>query len=371
MDKLKILIADDTIVYRKILTEAVESTGLASVERTASNGLLLLEWMKQLSHVDVVLLDVFMPELDGIETLKVIKKDFPSTDVIMISGGGTDNAQVTVEALELGAVDFILKPTGDSTEKNMEKIKTQLHSILAQITIKKMAASARASNQTTSSKAAPIPPLTKLETPVIKNDCRKGLWHGADLILIASSTGGPSALDVVVGGLSQNIGKPVLIVQHMPPDFTKVLAQSLDKKSSLAVSEGRQGDVLSNNHVILAPGGFHMVLTNKDNAKSINLLDTPHVNGVRPAADVLFKSVADHFEGKNILVVILTGMGNDGLQGIVDLRKKCNCYCITQSEATCVVYGMPRCAYEAGVSNEVTDLDNIASRIAQVASGRC
>lgn len=371
MNKLKVLIADDTITYRKILSEAVESTGLALVERTASNGLLVLEWMKQLNDIDVVLLDVFMPELDGIETLKVIKKDYPGTDVIIISGGGTNNAALTIQALELGAVDFVLKPAGDSIEKNMERIKNQLHTILAQITIKKIGLTSRAINPNDISKVVPtVQP--RITNTISQSDYKKSLWAGANIVLIASSTGGPSALDTILSGITQNINKPVLIVQHMPPEFTKVLAQSLDKKCLMKVSEGQEGDQISNGQILLAPGGFHMAVGDANGStKAIKLLDSPYVNGVRPAADILFQSVAKAYEGKNILIVILTGMGNDGMQGVMELKKKCNCYCITQSESTCVVYGMPRCTYEAGLSDEVVDLKNIALRIQQVASGRC
>ena len=192
-----------------------------------------------------------------------------------------------------------------------------------------------------------------------------------DLIVIASSTGGPIALDTVFGQLPADINVPILVVQHMPPEFTNVLAQTLNKKYNLEVKEGSDGDKVKPGRAIIAPGGKHMVVSSaKGFGNEIHLLDTPYVNGVRPSADVLFHSVAKEYKGKNVLAVVLTGMGSDGTQGIREMKEECNCYCITQSENTCVVYGMPKCVYEAGLSDEVGDLKEIAFRMYQIVRGR-
>lgn len=368
LDKLRVLVADDTIVYRKILSEAVESTGLALVKHAASNGLIALEWLKQ-QDIDVVLLDVLMPELDGIEALKIIKKEYPHIEVIMISGGGTDSATVTIEALKQGAMDFILKPQEDQPQKNMEKIKNQLQILFSQIKVRKCSTLPAGGNVP---KHEEIPAAgTNNIVKQVHQDIKKIQGTSVDLILIASSTGGPGALETVCSGLPLTLQKPILIVQHMPREFTKILAQSLDNKCGLDVIEGSHGDLVKYGQIIIAPGGMHMIVNAAGGAgKMVKLEDSPYVNGVKPAADVLFQSVAKVYSKANILAVILTGMGNDGMKGVAELKRNCNCYCITQSESTCVVYGMPRSVKEAGLSDETADLGDISARIVQIASGR-
>jgi len=192
-----------------------------------------------------------------------------------------------------------------------------------------------------------------------------------DLVVIASSTGGPTALDTVFGQLPLDINVPILIVQHMPPEFTGVLAQTLCKKYNLDVKEAADGDKVEPGRILIAPGGMHMtVSSSKGFGNEIRLLDTPYVNGVKPSADVLFHSVAKEYKGKGVLAIVLTGMGNDGTKGIREMKAECNCYCITQSESSCVVYGMPKCVYEAGLSDEVGELKEIAFRMYQIIRGR-
>lgn len=370
MDKLNVLVADDTIVYRKVIADAVEATGMARVERSASNGAIALEWLKQLNNIDVVLLDVFMPEMDGIDTLKAVKSSFPDVEVIMISGGGSNSAEVTIEALKQGALDFILKPSESSPDKNIEKIKSQLQVLFTQIKIKKCSAITNAgSSRTAENKVLSPVPQTNNSLNHVRQDIRKSVQLSrVDLVLIASSTGGPAALEVLCSGMPSGFNKPVLVVQHMPPDFTKVLAQTLDKKCGMSVFEAKEGDQVRPGNIMIAPGGLHMTVDVVNNSRFIRLENTPHVNGVRPAADVLFKTVAKAYEGCGILAVVLTGMGNDGMHGISEIKNVCNCYCITQSEKTCVVYGMPRSVYEAGLSDEALDLSDIPRRIVQLAS---
>ena len=290
----------------------------------------------------------------------------------MISSGGSDSAEITINALGLGAMDFIEKPSESSMEKNLERIKNQLQMLFTQIQIKKYSShspliSAPIAVKSASSHRLPcITPTEELRQPAIKKP-----WLGADLVVIASSTGGPNALETIFNGFGTGFQKPILIVQHMPPEFTKMLAQSLNKNCSLKVFEGQSGDKILAGDVVIAPGGLHMIVETLDSSyKIVKMESTPYVNGVRPAADVLFRSVAKEYAGKNVLAVVLTGMGNDGMQGVAEIKKSCNCYCITQSEASSVVYGMPRCVYEAGLSDEVADLKDIAERIRKIASGR-
>lgn len=374
--KLKVLIVDDSLVYRKILTEAVEETGLGQVVHTASNGEIALERLEQ-SRIDVVLLDVYMPDIDGIETLDIIKKRYPEKPVIMISSGGTDSAELTVKALEMGAMDFILKPSDEDLEKNRQRIKSYLHILFAQILTKRYSEAFRGRMEAT---AAAIPHKRKKPDktkrdkpgkPLMNRGDKKVRLDEVDIILIASSAGGPVALEKIFGQLPSKMNAPILVVQHMPPTFTKMLAQTLNRKSKITIEEGTAGDKIEPNKAFLAPGGTHMVVKEKNCTNMvIDLEDTPQVHGVRPAADVLFSSVAKAYRGRNVLVIILTGMGSDGAQGVKELKAHSNCYCITQSEESCVVYGMPKSVYEAGLSDEVANIDKIAGRIIDIVSGR-
>ncbi|SDY22722.1 chemotaxis-specific protein-glutamate methyltransferase CheB [Tindallia californiensis] len=364
MTKLKALVVDDTIIYRKILTQAIEDTGLCVVDKTAPNGMIALEWLQQ-KPFDVVLLDVFMPVMDGIEALKQIKKEFPAMAVIMISSDGEDSVQNTVKALELGAMEFIMKPSGGDQTKNIQSITRTLKILFAQIHMHKYEKGNIDKRKTS------IMDADKKTNHNIKKAERKQAYIPyslnkrikPDIILIASSTGGPVALESIFKKIEEPINKPVLIVQHMPKHFTKVLANSLKSKSGLNISEVEDKQEISSKEVIIAAGGSHMIVVSEKGKKTLRLLETPMVNGVRPSADVLFKSVAKEFNGYKILVVILTGMGNDGMRGVQELKKRCEVYCISQSEESSVVYGMPRSIEEAGLSDEVLHLNDIPERI--------
>lgn len=350
---------------RKLIADVVQSTGVGTVKHVASNGANALEWLKQ-EDIDVVLLDTVMPEMDGIETLKAIREEHPDVEIIMLNSGGAENSALIVEALRIGAMDFIVKPVEANSQKNIEYTVNQIKVLLAQINIKKISSTKRSETQGEKSKTTAS--ITNTDSSNNTQNGKKILSTGVDLIVIASSTGGPAALEMLCTGISADICKPILIVQHMPPEFTKVLAQTLDQKCKMMVTEGKEGDIIIEGQIIIAPGGLHMIVdTSKQIYKIVRLESTPYVNGVRPSADILFGSVAQIYRGRNILAVILTGMGNDGMKGVMELKQKCNCYCITQSEESCVVYGMPRSVYEAGLSDEVVKLEQISRRIQQIA----
>lgn len=382
VEKLRGLVVDDTVVYRKILTRAVENTGLCEVVKTAPNGSIALEWLEQKAF-DVVLLDVFMPQLDGIESLKRIKQQYPHIEVIMISSHGAESVKNTVKALELGALEFVLKPTQGNAERNIETITRMLKVLFAQIQIKKMgrlrseAVSAGTgtggteprkttlvANQSQITESVNHTEIAdKLRAGKIPASRKKSTFHEADLILIASSTGGPVALEKVLSQLQEPLKVPMLIVQHMPKNFTRVLAQSLNQKSGLHIVEAEENMLIEPGKVIIAAGGYHMVAEEKDGKKRVKLLETEYVNGVRPAADVLFSSLTQPYQNQRILVVVLTGMGTDGTKGVAKLAEETQVYTLTQSEDTCVVYGMPRSLDENGLTDESLDLDLIAARI--------
>ena len=374
MAKLKTLVVDDTIIYRKVLSQAVEDTGLCEIPKTAPNGAIALDWLKQ-RPFDVVLLDVFMPEMDGLETLKRIKLYYPHIDVIMICSDGSESVKNTMKALELGALEFILKPVGDDIDRNIASITRMLKILFAQIQIRQMSGRA-AEPQINSPQTAVTHNQLLKKRPIFSKEAvekpvkQKRTWHQADLVLIASSTGGPVALETLLSGIPHELSIPMLIVQHMPKHFTRVLAQTLDLKSPLTVREAVNEEEVNTSGVIIAAGGLHMSVRQIGGKKKIQLLDTPYVNGVKPAADVLFESVADVYQGHRILVVILTGMGSDGTIGIARLKEKCEVHCIVQNEETCIVYGMPRSVNEAGFADESLPIDQIAERITAFGSRR-
>ena len=366
MDKLKVLVVDDSLVYRKIISKAVEKTNIAVVDCTASSGITALERLQQ-REIDIVLLDVFMPEMDGIETLKEIKKKYNHIHVIMISSGGMDGAKITVEALRQGAMDFIIKPTNGNLEYNMDIINRHLNLLFSQILIDKYVGTRQPIHPPRENKKTDDTfPLSRKRARVLPPS--PTILCGVDIVVMASSTGGPNAVEEVCKELGSDFSKPILLVQHMPPDFTRIFAGFLDKKTRIQVKEAQEGDKILGGRMLIAPGGYHM----KVNADfTISLSDEAPVNGVKPAADVLFKSVAKAYAGKRVLAVILTGMGSDGTEGLKALKRACQCYSITQSEESSVIYGMPRSAYEAGLSDERVDLKDIGRRIIEISRGRC
>lgn len=346
VEKLKVLVVDDTIVYRKILSVTVNHTGIAIAVKTASNGEIALDYLRQQSF-DVVLLDVVMPGMDGLEVLSVIKELHPDTFVIMISSEGPESAVHTLQALKNGALDFILKPQESNTEKNIDILRKKLQALFLAIQMKKVGATSI--------------PVRRNQVSKVKSEAKS---RDLDLIVIAASTGGPDALESVLSKLPKTFQQPILIVQHMPKDFTKILANILDQKCHLQVREAQQGDVIDAGRVLIAPGGQQMLVKRGiGNKLIIELKDEPYVNGLRPSADVLFQSVAQVCKEKNVLAIILTGMGRDGKNGVIEMKKSCNCYCIAQSEGTCIVYGMPSSVVEAGLADDSVDLESIGEAI--------
>lgn len=378
MEKLKILVAEHSVINRRLITETVNTTDYGIVLHSASNGQIAVEWLQQVA-IDVVLLDSHLINESGINHVQFIKEKYPSIEIIIMSDKDPKSAEVTLEAMNNGALDFILRPVGKEVGSMDVNIKNELEAIFAQIKVKHyLPGGSSVMNNVLNSNTADNNALNSGNAVGIFGETnratiasRKKSLGNIDVILIASSTGGPSALETICRQLPADFNKPVLVVQHMPPEFTHVLAETLDKKYSAKVIEGKAGDSVQNGQIIIAPGGFHMALEDSnEKGKSIKLLDTPFVNGVRPAADILFQSAAKIYKGRNVLAVILTGMGNDGTKGLRELKESCNCYCITQSESSCVVYGMPKCVFEAGLSDEVSHLDDIAFRIYQMAQNR-
>jgi len=361
LEKLKVLIVDNSAFFKKILTQTVESTGLGIVKNTASSGALAVERLSQ-GNTDVVLLDIFTIEANLLDILEEIHSRFPDIFIILLVSPGS---KIQVEELkdpEIGVMDFIRKPPAATAETNINSMKQRMQGLFSQMIAR------RFTSRTNMNPAPPIQPTIPLPPPPTAVRIRR--LSGVDLVLIASSTGGPTALETVCKNLPESFDKPVLVVQHMPADLTGRMAQSLDKKCRLPVMEAADGDTVRPGQIMIAPGGFHITVQSVNGVVTIKVESTPPVNGVKPSADVLFRSVARLYQNKRVLAVILTGMGKDGMQGIEELKKSCECFCLTQSEKTCVVYGMPKSVVEAGFSDAVEDLASIPSRILQIVSGR-
>jgi len=372
--KLRVLIVDDTIVYRRIMGEIVESYGEAQVVGTAPHGRLALSKMQQ-TPVDLVLLDVEMPEMNGLETLREIRRNYPDVSVVMVSGTNMSSAEITLQALEQGALDFLRKPEGSDIEASRNELKDKLRPLLRHVQTRMNLQRGTSSGISSQAKQVVGPALSETlisqATPAEAKPPRPvrpgTLPSRIDIIAIGISTGGPNALADLIPKLPADLPVPILMVQHMPPVFTASLAEHLNHKSRLPVREARDGEAIEAGTVLIAPGGRHMVVRryqepgNEQSVPIIGLNDNPPENSCRPSVDVLFRSIAAHYEG-NMLALVMTGMGNDGCEGVRAMKRR-GCHCITQTESSCVVYGMPLAVDEAGLSDEQINLDQLAERI--------
>lgn len=345
--KKKILIVDDSALMRSVICDIINSDKRYKVEDRVTNGLEALKFLKHKEY-DAVILDVNMPVMDGIELLKILQKENIPAKVLMASTDTLEGAKVTLEALELGAMDFIHKPS-TIAEMRLEDFKAQLLELLSVIVDAKPM-----QNVEKTTKVVPnvLQPLKEIgEGP-----------KGKKIVAIACSTGGPKALQTIIPLLPKELDAPVVIVQHMPKDFTATLAQRLNSISNLTVTEAQEGDVLEKGHAYIARGGIHMKVVQKGERHVIHYSDEPAREGVKPCANYLYESLSTcNYE--NILGVVLTGMGLDGTEGIKNL-KTCKEVCVyAQSEDTCVVYGMPKGVVKAGVVNKIVPLPQIAQEI--------
>ena len=349
--KLRALVVDDTALYRKVIKDILESITGIEVVGTAPNGKIALMKVEQLKP-DMLTLDVEMPEMDGLETLRNLRRLPEKPAVIMVSSLTHRDAEVTLQALQLGAFDFIAKPSGANVLANMAELKQQF--------IPKIEALLKRY----------IPPPTEAPKPPVSFSPPQGhkprVLLRPRIVALGVSTGGPKALADVIPRLPKDFPAPIVIVQHMPPVFTKALAESLDKKSALTVVEAEDGMVIQPGYVYLAPGGKQMKVAANGQAK-IKITDDPPENHCKPSADYLFRSVYHAF-GNRTLGVIMTGMGKDGTEGLKLLKSK-GAYVLAQDEASCVVFGMPMEAIKAGVVDEVLPLNQLAEKITRIARG--
>ncbi|HET9012711.1 MAG TPA: chemotaxis response regulator protein-glutamate methylesterase [Gemmatimonadaceae bacterium] len=342
-----VLVVDDSAFMRRLITQIIDASPEFRVVGTARNG---LDALRQIHALDpcIVTLDVEMPELDGLQTLGYIMSETPRA-VVMLSAAATERgADLTLRCLELGAVDFVRKPSGPISLDLASVAETLLDALRAatQVNLGSVQALARPRSVGTELPAAPLPPPSGATT----------------VVAIASSTGGPRALAEVIPNLPRDLHAAVLVVQHMPAGFTRSLAARLDLMSRLTVAEAQHGDAIQTNHVYLAPGGLHMsVVGDERGVRRLALDSSPPVWGVRPAADPLFNSVAHHF-GRSAVGVVLTGMGRDGAEGLRRMREMGGAG-VVQDRATSTIYGMPQAALQRAGADRVVALGEVAPAI--------
>jgi two-component system, chemotaxis family, protein-glutamate methylesterase/glutaminase len=368
---LRVLVVDDTIVYRKAVSDIIGEIPGVELVGVAHNGKIALSKIQTLKP-DILTLDIEMPEMNGIEVLSALQKSYPGIGAIMLSTLTAEGSDMTMRALELGAFDFILKPQSKNQIEGKKEIRAALEPILRAFAKSKYASSLISNKgripstpQSLRGTVASQPPGgMKVFKPLASKPAPSGIRRGkSEIVAIGISTGGPNALTQMLPRLPGDLGVPVLIVQHMPPVFTKSLAASLDKKCALTVKEAVNGENILPNVVYIAPGGKQMKLVAGTDGmnRRIKITDDPPENSCRPSVDYLFRSVADYYVGR-ATAVIMTGMGSDGTQGLGVLKSK-SAFIIGQDESSCIVYGMPKAPAELGYLDVVSPLSKIADEI--------
>jgi two-component system chemotaxis response regulator CheB len=368
---LRVLVADDSALFRRAITDALGEIADVEVVGSAPNGKIAVQKVKELQP-DLLTLDIEMPEMDGLAVLDALKQAGSSTSVMVISAVTLRGGRLTMQALEKGAFDFITKPQGKSAAESKAMIVGELAPRLRALahrrhirSILRPGGSGSSLPATASSRSSPAPDPAR---PARENQTRL-LGKLPELVLIGVSTGGPAALARLLPPIPKDLGVPIVVVQHMPPIFTQSLAESLASKCSLRVREAADGDRVEPGLVLIAPGGRQLrLVAGGDGQARAQITDDPPENNCRPAVDYLFRAAANNFPGR-AMAVILTGMGSDGTLGLRLLRRH-GCFTIAQDEATSIVYGMPKAAVEAGVVDVVLPLDAIAARIHATVRGR-
>lgn len=353
MPKIRILVVDDAAVFRRAVADELSNDPALDVVGTAANGRIALAKMPQVSP-DIVILDVEMPEMDGLATLKELRKTYPRLPVIMFSALTERGAEATLDALALGATDYFTKPTNEGgLDASLKVIREELIPEIKALCHRQV-------NERTDAKGIPnsILPSSIVSHPALTSHAPPGQ---VQILAIATSTGGPNALAEVFRGLPADFPVPIVIVQHMPPMFTRLLAERMSAEFPIRVQEGSSGTVLQPGHAWIAPGDHHMIVVRDGTKVRLMLHQDPPENSCRPAADVLLRSVAKTFAA-NSLAVILTGMGQDGLRGCEAIQEAGG-QILAQDEATSVVWGMPGYVARAGLADRVLPLSLIADEI--------
>ncbi|WP_094547393.1 protein-glutamate methylesterase/protein-glutamine glutaminase [Petroclostridium xylanilyticum] len=339
---IRVMIVDDSAFMRKVITDVLRTDNEIEVIYTAKDGKDALEKIKQLSP-DVITLDVEMPVMNGLDCLQHIM-NYKPIPVIMVSGLTSEGADATIKALELGAVDFITKPS-NIFEIGSDKFKKEITEKV------KVAKNTRVHPHT-------YPAVYNKRTDIVHSSNLK------KIVAIGTSTGGPRALQQIIPFIPGNIPAAFIVVQHMPPGFTKSFAMRLDGMSELTVKEAEDGDKIKAGCVYIAPGDYHIVFDKetRSNDLIIRLNKSDPVGGHRPSVNVMMNSLSDTGL-RNIIGVIMTGMGSDGCEGLKSLKEINKAFVIAQDEKSCVVYGMPKAAVQAGIVDKIVSLNEISNEI--------
>lgn len=380
MEKVRVIVVDDSAFMRKAISDMIESCADFEVIAKFRDGRELVEKVDKFNP-DLITLDVHMRDLDGLATLKELKKMGKNYPIIMLSSATTEGSELTLECLDNGAITFITKPSGSISldiDKVKERLIDEIKGITSNIRVNKSNIHMR---QITSNKESEIENKindrrvnthfsqrkeidnSEKPSPMINNKVipkNKKI----DAVVIGASTGGPKALQQVLTKLPANLNVPVFVVQHMPEGFTKVFAERLNKVCNLNVTEAEDGMSINRNTIYIAKGGSHMII---DSSIRVSLNKEPSIWGVRPAVDKLFESASKVYGG-NLLSVVLTGMGKDGAEGSKRI-KDCGGITISEDKSTCTIYGMPKAAYETGKIDLVLPLDQICNKIAEIVKG--
>lgn len=352
-ERIRVLVVDDSVVIRRLVTHALEEDSSIDVVGSAANGALALERISQLNP-DLVTLDIEMPVMDGLEALRRIRKEYPRMRVIMFSTLTQRGASATFEALSLGADDYVTKASNaGSLDRSMERLRSELVPKIRQFFAFKDNESVPATAPAHS--LSRVSPLPSCSVPI------GGSYLPRSVLAVGVSTGGPTALADIFAKLPQDLPVPVVIVQHMPPLFTRLLAERLHAHSALRVEEATEGATLEAGRVLVAPGDYHMRVRREGQTVVARLDKAPMENSCRPAVDVLFRSVEEVYGG-SALAVILTGMGQDGLRGCERLKASRACI-LAQDETSSVVWGMPGAVVSAGLADMTVGLNEMADEI--------
>jgi two-component system chemotaxis response regulator CheB len=344
MLRIRVLIVDDSVVVRSRVSKLLSIDPELEVIGVAATGSIALSKISQLNP-DVVILDIEMPDMDGLETLAAIRRSYPTLPVVMFSTFTRAGASATLEALSLGANDYATKPS------NLGSVEAANKHIYEDLVPKiKLFGSGS-------------PKLIPSVTPDLITKPPRLLTQRVDVVAIGVSTGGPNALATMLHSLPANLPIPILIVQHMPPMFTKLLAERLASVSQISVNEATSGIVVKPGQALIAPGDFHMIVERSgDNVQIVTHQALPE-NSCRPSVDVLFRSVAEVYQA-NAIAVVLTGMGQDGLRGCESIRSVGG-QILAQDKASSVVWGMPGLVVNAGLADQVVPLNRMADEIIQ------
>lgn len=350
--KKKILVVDDSALMRRVMCDIIDSDERFEVVDKAANGLVAFDLLSRNTY-DAVVLDVNMPKMDGLQLLQELRKYKISARVMMASTDTREGAKTTLDALEYGALDFVHKPD-NAVDCRVDSFKQELLRTLYVV------ANSRPPVFESVQKVQDTKKAIQKAVNVVKTQTVK--TTGKRVVAIASSTGGPRALQAVIPRLPEALKAPVLIVQHMPRGFTASLAERLDALSGLRVKEAAEGDILEDGVVYLAMGGMHMNVKCTSGIHTIHYSDEPAREGVKPCANYMYESLMDSgFD--EVVCVVMTGMGSDATAGIKNLETKKKVHVIAQDQETSTVYGMPKSIVNAGLSDQIVPLEKIAQEI--------